>query len=237
MNWHSVARWLLLALLPLTTALEASEPPLLESHYQASYRGLELELTRKLIPLGDQQYRFESIANSAIGHIEEISTFTRDSRGKWTPLHYSYSQKILGFSKSYELQFDAAGGAATYSDKDGKKQIEIVPDTLDPLLYQLRMQHDLARERGSYSYHFLRRGKLKHYTFRIEGQDVLTLNGEGVEAMRLVKEDGDDDTRIWFSDGDGYQLTRLTYTDEGETYEINLDSVSTAPAFSDWISE
>jgi len=229
-------RWLLLALLPLPLPLQASEP-LLESHYKANYRGFDLELTRTLVPLGKQQYRFDSIATSPLAQIEESSLFTRDSRGKWTPQHYSYRQKLFGLSKGYELQFDEAGGRVTYSDKDGEKRIRISADTLDPLLYQLRMQHDIARERGSYSYHFLRRGKLKQYTFELEGQDVLTLNGEGVDTMRLVKDDGDETTRIWFSDRDGYQLTRLTYTDEGETYEINLDSVRTAPEFGAWISE
>ncbi|NVK41929.1 MAG: DUF3108 domain-containing protein [Oceanospirillaceae bacterium] len=226
----------LLTLLPLPTLLQASEP-LLESTYKARYRGFDLELTRTLTPLGNDQFRFDSIADSALAQIEESSTFSRDSRGKWTPHHYSYSQKIFGLSKGYELQFNEAGGKATYSDKDGDKTISISPDTLDPLLYQLRMQHDIARQRGGYSYHFLRRGKLKRYTFKVEGQDVLPLNGEGVETTRLVKDDGDDDTRIWFSNGDGYQLTRLTYSDDGETYEINLDSVRAAPGFEAWISE
>ncbi|GGO88762.1 hypothetical protein GCM10011348_44970 [Marinobacterium nitratireducens] len=227
--------WLLMPLM-LPTALQASEP-LLESHYEARYRGFDLELARTLTPLGNQRYRFESIADSALARIEESSTFTRDSRGKWTPLEYSYRQKIFGLSKGYELKFDESAGKATYSDGDGKKQISIEPDTLDPLLYQLRMQHDIARKRGSYSYHFLRRTKLKQYSFKVEGQDVLTLNGEGVEAMRLVKDDGADDTRIWFSETDGYQLTRMTYTDDGETYEIKLDHASTSPAFADWIAE
>lgn len=232
-----VIPWLILAVLPLSTALQAAE--LLQARYEASYRGFELGLIRSLTSIGDRQYRFDSVADSAIARIEESSTFSLDAGGNWMPQHYRYRQKIFGISRGYELQFDPENRSATYIDNGERRHLGLEPGTLDPLLYQLKMQHDLAHEQDRFSYRFLRRGKLKHYEFRLEGPDNLELNGRELKTLRLAKEDEDADesTRIWFSPGNGYQLARLSYSDEGASYRIDLDEIRIAPGFENWLQQ
>jgi len=225
----------LFALLGISHA-QAAEP-LLTTSYSAQYMGFDLALVRTLSPLGDNRFVFESRAEGPIARIEESSTFSIDANGHWVPEHYRYSRSVLGISKEYELRFDAANNSVTYSDKKGWRQIGIPPQTLDPLLYQLRLQHDLARNGGDYHYRFVSRGKLKDYRFAVTGKEKLTINGRKIDTLRLSKQDHDanQETLIWFSPDNGYQLVRLRHTEDNDSYTINLGGLQQSPAFSAWL--
>jgi hypothetical protein len=227
---------LLLLVLLCAGRAQATEP-LLTTSYGAQYKGFDLALVRTLKPLGNDRFVFESRASGSIAHIEESSTFSRDANGHWIPELYRYNQSILGISKKYELRFDAAGKTVTYSDKKGQHAIGITPGTLDPLLYQLKLQQDLARQSGNYRYRFVSRSKLKDYRFDIAGRDRLKLNGKNVNTLRLNKQDNDasQETLLWFSPDNGYQLMRLRHTEDGDSYSISLHTLQQSPAFTTWL--
>ncbi len=227
---------LLLLVLLCAGRAQAAEP-LLTASYGAQYKGFDLALVRSLKPLGNNRFVFESRSRGSIARIEESSTFSRDAKGRWTPELYRYSQSILGISKKYELRFDAAGKKATYSDKKGQRAISITPGTLDPLLYQLKLQQDLARQSGDYRYRFVSRSKLKDYRFDVTGREKLKLDGKSVNALRLRKQDKDasQETLLWFSPDNGYQLMRLRHTEDGDSYSISLNALQQSPAFTAWL--
>ena len=225
----------LFALLGISCA-QAAEP-LLTTSYNAQYKGFDLVLVRTLTPLGNSRFVFESRAGGPIARIEESSTFRIDANGRWTPEHYRYNRSVLGISKEYELRFDAANSSVTYSNNKGQHQIGIPPATLDPLLYQLRLQQDLARQSGDYHYRFVSRGKLKDYRFTVTGNEKLTLNGRKTDTLRLSKQNNDagQETLIWFSPDNGYQLVRLRHTEDNDSYTISLGKLQQSPAFSAWL--
>ncbi|WP_020681065.1 DUF3108 domain-containing protein [Marinobacterium rhizophilum] len=211
--------------------------PLLSAHYGARYKGFDLALVRTLRPLGNNRFVFESRAESAIASIEESSTFSRDASGHWTPERYHYKRSVLGIPKEYELHFNARGDKVTYSDKKGQRAISTSPGTLDPLLYQLKLQQDLARKSGDYRYRFVSRSKLKDYRFTITGNEKLTLNGRKFDTLRLRKQDNNDsqETVMWFSPDNGYQLMRLRHTEDDDSYSISLKTLQQSPDFSTWL--
>ncbi len=233
---NRLAPALLLFTLLCAGSAQAAEP-LLNTQYSAQYKGFDLALVRTLKPLGNDRFVFESRAKGAIARIEESSTFRRDASGRWAPELYRYNQSVLGISRKYELRFNAAGNSVTYADKKGQRTIGISPGTLDPLLYQLKLQQDLARQSGEYRYRFVSRSKLKDYRFNIEGRDRLTLGGQPLEALRLSKQDNDasQQTLIWFSPDNGYQLMRLRHTEDDDSYSISLNTLQQSPAFRTWL--
>ncbi len=218
------------------TSLQAAEP-LMKTVYITKYLGFDLKLERTLRSIGDNRFVFESHAKSPMAVIEETSTFSRDASGRWFALHYSNTREVLGISRKYELLFDDAKGTATYRDKKGQTQIQTPPGTLDPLLYQLRLQYDLAQQAGEYRYQFVSRKKLKDYQFQVTGRENLTLNGRSIETVLLSKQDNktSQTTRIWFSPDNGYQLARLRHTDNEDTYTITLDQLQLSPQFDAWL--
>jgi hypothetical protein len=227
---------LLLFTLLCAGSARAAEP-LLNTQYSAQYKGFDLALVRTLKPLGNDRFVFESRAGGAIARIEESSTFRRDASGRWVPQLYRYNQSVLGISRKYELRFNAAGDSVTYADKKGQRAISIAPGTLDPLLYQLKLQQDLARQSGDYRYRFVNRSKLKDYRFDIDGREALTLGGQRLDSLRLRKQDNDtsQETLIWFSPGNGYQLMRLRHTEDDDSYSISLKTLQQSPAFQQWL--
>ncbi|UTW11319.1 DUF3108 domain-containing protein [Marinobacterium rhizophilum] len=227
---------LLLFTLLFAGSAQAAEP-LLNTRYSAQYKGFDLTLERTLKPLGTNRYQFESRARGAIARIEESSTFRRDSSGRWIPQLYRYNQSVLGISRQYELRFNEAGDSVIFADKKGQRAISIAPGTLDPLLYQLKLQQDLARQSGDYHYRFVSRSKLKDYRFEIDGRETLQLGGQPLDNLRLRKRDSDpsQETLLWFSPDNGYQLMRLRHTEDGDSYSISLKSLQQSPAFRQWL--
>ena len=231
---------LLALLLTYLTPARALANPLFEATYEGEYSNLNITMTRTLIKKGNS-YTLSSKAKSFMAKIEESSDFSLFN-GRLRPRNYNYERKIFGVKKQEQLAFDWESLSASYTK--GKKHEgsqSLSAKALDPTLYQLQLQRDLAQkpDQKSFDYTFVRRNQTKHYHFEREADASMTFKGKPYLATVLTRTgDGQKETKLWLIPELAYVLAKIRHTDEdGDTYEVLLTHYSSTDAFKQFLQE
>lgn len=211
-------------------ASAAGEETIYTATYKGEYSGWRLEMTRKLIQTGERDFILRSVARSSFASIDETSVFKVEKDLFW-PQHYTYKRRIFGKSSEEKIAFNWLNKTASYQ-RTGRKESgnqPIKPGQLDPALYQLQMQKELANGQQQFSYDFIKRKDTKHYNFAVTGKESFTVNKKAYNAVVIEREGGDNTrkTRVWLLPELDFQIARIQQKEEsGETYSIELISYS-----------
>ena len=229
---------LLTLLLTHLAPTRALANPLFEATYEGEYSNLNITMTRTLIKKGNR-YTLSSKAKSFMAKIEENSDFSIFNN-TLRPHRYNYERKIFGVKKQEQLAFDWESLSASYTK--GKKHEgaqSLVQKALDPTLYQLQLQRDLAQNphQKSFDYTFVRRNQTKHYQFKREADTSMTFKGKPYPATVLTRTgEGEKETKLWLIPELAYALAKIRHTDEdGDTYEVLLTHYSNTDAFKQFL--
>lgn len=225
----------LVLLLPLiwpaySLAEPGAEPRLFHAEYVAEFKGLPIKAkgVRKLQRLEDGEYRLTSSATSMLASVAETSNFSF-SGDRLVPSRYDYTRGGLGKAKQAFLAFDYAG--ETLQHEDGTSELR--KGTLDKLSYQYQLKLDLANlELSESSPHQLEYtvadgDKLKHYKFRVAGEELLTTPAGDILTVKIekIRKAGSDrQTTFWLAKDHDYLLARLKQEESGKGFELNLES-------------
>ncbi len=202
---------------------------LFSATYKGKYSGWNFEMTRKLTQTGEQAYRLSSDSKQTFASITEISDFSLARNQIW-PLHYSYKLKALGSTRTEQIDFDWAKYQAITQgskQKEGAINLAIAPGILDPALYQLKIQQDMANNLTTLEYDFIKRKEQKHYVFKIVGREIFALNNQSYHAVILERQDAGPqrNTRVWLIEELNFQIGRIQHREKpGDTYTIELQS-------------
>ena len=151
------------------------------------------------------------------------------SDGQLKPSHYDYTKSGLGKSKQAFIAFDY--GSKSLEHQDGIS--ELIEGTLDKLSYQYQLKLDLAnptfseRSSGTFQYAVADGDKLKHYRFRVAGEEVMTTpTGDmlTVKLERILEHDSDRQTIFWLAKDQDYMLIKFKQQGNGKGFELNLES-------------
>jgi hypothetical protein len=211
---------------------------LFKATYKGEYSNLNINMVRTLSKTNDQ-YQLTSKATSFMARIDESSNFTlQDSTLR--PSHYSYERKIFGVSKKEALDFDWTQLVAVYSkNKKPEGQQKIYAAMLDPTLYQLQLQLDLARDASKlfYNYTFVRREQIKTYQFKQIGTSELTLNKIRYPVVIFTRaHEKESETLIWLIPSLDYTIGKIERTeDDGSHYQVLLTDYESTPALKQFL--
>jgi hypothetical protein len=232
----------LIRLLVIVITLHAfpavAENTLATAVYTGNFSFLTITAERKLVHNQDTLYTFSQETDNFMGSIIEQSQFHLNPDRSLTPYRYLYRQKILGKTKAYEMHFDWEKMQARYLH-DGEQQIiALEKGLLDPLLYQLQLQKDARNNRETLSYRFLKKNKIKHYTFQRAGEESITFNNQENKTLKIHRVPADDkrETLIWLSPEHLYQIARIVHTENGESNSLVIKSAESSPEFQNWLS-
>ncbi len=204
-----------------------AESPLFTATYKGKYSGWNFEMTRKLMQTHAHQWQLLSESSQTFASINEYSDFTR-SGNTLQPLAYHYSLKAFGISKHEQIEFDWEHNKAFSSSaksKESPTQLPLTQNTLDPALYQLKIQQDFAQNSQSFTYHFIKRKDIKHYTFKQIGQDSITLNNKTYPTLIIERQDAgpNRNTQVWLLKEFPHLIARIQHREKpGDTYTIEL---------------
>ncbi len=224
-----------LILLVICSAASYAEPRLFYAEYVAKFDGLPIRAkgVRQLDRVNNNEYRLTSSATSILAKITETSTFTVTG-DRLEPHRYDYSRGGLGKNRKAFLAFDYSGGNLLHEDGTS----ELIAGTLDKLSYQYQLRLDLAKlaacadSADLLEYTVADGDKLKHYEFRLAGEEVLDTPVGALNTVRLerVREnDSDRQTTFWLAKDHDYLLTRFKQEESGKGFELNLQSFSFEP--------
>lgn len=230
-------RFLLSALLAMAAAhgwAKDAEPQLLMSAtYQARISGWNVELERTLTQYPSGRYALRSYASKLIASIEETSVFTIKN-GLIQPLEYRYHRNVFGRKATEKIVYDWEKQRAYYTRSDREQnntEHKLTPGLLDPALYQLAIQADLAKGHNGLHYSFIKRKRIEHYQLEAKEDETVSFADKNYAAIVVLREDPDSDksTKVWTVPALNYIVAKIEHTDKkGDEFEINLTKFATA---------
>lgn len=219
---------LLLVLAGHSTAAKEESPQLLMTAlYAGSISGWDIELERTLTQYPDGHYRLRSYADKLFAFIEETSTFTLKD-GLIQPQEYTYKRSVFGKKTVERIVYNWAEGQAQYTRSDRKKnntKHKLTPATLDPALYQLALQADLAKGQDGLLYDFIKRKRTEQYHLKTIEEESLSLSGRSLKATVVLRKDPDSDktTKVWVAPELNHVIAKIHHTDkDGDEFQITL---------------
>jgi hypothetical protein len=219
--------WLLLSSCFWALSVAQANPETLSrSVYKGSFSGWKVEMVRTLTHTGNDQYVLRSEAKNLFASVVETSEFSLQ-RPQLIPTSYVYTRSVFGRQANEKIQFDWQANTAFYSRSDrpqNNMQHTLVTGLLDPALYQIALQADLANGKENLQYTFIKRKRQETYEFQLLPNEQFSLQKKNYDALVLLRKDTDNNktTRIWVLPELDYQVAKIHHTDDGDTYEITL---------------
>lgn len=228
---------LLLFLFTLQTGHAGSkkaEPQVLMSAtYEGEISGWDVELQRTLTQYPDGRYLLRSYASKVFASIEETSSFIVKD-GRILPQEYRYQRSVFGKKSTEKIAFDWQNKRALYTRSDRKQnntEHALTHGVLDPALYQLAIQADLAKEHDGLHYRFIKRKRIEQYHLKAKMDETLALAGKKFDAAVVLREDPDSDksTKVWSLPSHSHVIAKIQHTDkDGDEFEIRLSKFAVA---------
>lgn len=145
--------------------------------------------------------------------IAESSTWIwHDKRPR--PLEYTYDRSGGKRERHVKLTFDWETNAVTNDISGDAWKMEVPPEALDKLLYQLVLMLDLRTAADSFQYEIADGGKMKDYHFNVEGEETLNTALGDLQTRKLVRRRDDRTTTIWCAEAYGYLPVKIEQNEE-----------------------
>lgn len=159
-------------------------------------------------------------------HRFESSTF-KIAENQVQPVKYVFERTGTGRDKEYLLNFAYDKQQVLSGKRNKPAEAQWKEHLLDQLSYQLQLRLDAAADKTSYSYPVVtKKGKNKTYEFTLEGTEVLTLDQNKVNTLKLKRSSGSRITYAWIAPDMNNLLVRLWQSKEGvEQYDVKLAEV------------
>ena len=195
--------------------------------YKGSISGWRVEMVRTLTQTDENHYTLRSEAENLFASIKERSDFAVVD-GQLLPMNYVYERRVFGRQTAEKIIFDWNTKKAVYSRSDRPKNTEhnLSKGLLDPALYQLALQADLAQKKTAFYYNFIKRKRLESYEFALLSTEQFALQKKTYDALVMERKDKEKDkiTKVWILPQLDYQVGKIQHTDDGDTYEVKLVS-------------
>ncbi len=192
----------LLSMLAVAALSLASLPALalqpFKADYQASYMGMQANGVMTLAQEGDNRWRYSLSIKNQLADLSQ-STLFEENNGQMRPLSSNDRSVLLVKKRNVEGTYDWKAGQATWSGDvkpERRGPVAIKPGDMDALLVNLAIARDVAAGK-SLSYRMVDDGRVKPMTYRVVGQEAVTVNGKQQQATKVSRTDGDKELIAW----------------------------------------
>ena len=236
---NRITLWVATCFMVLVSHTALSAEPLFSATYQGKYGNLNITMVRELNATNNA-YQLSSKAKAFAAKINEYSTFSLQ-QDRIIPQEYAYQRKVFGVKKAENLKFDWQNNKAWFEKgSSGKVERELKAGSLDPTLYQLQLQRDIARnpQQKTWSYLFARRKQTKRYTFEKQGSESITLKDKAYSALVYARvNDGDKETRFWLIPELDYVIAKIQHNEEDKAYEVTLKEYKSSAGIKSFLAK
>ncbi|WP_370978038.1 DUF3108 domain-containing protein [Agaribacterium sp. ZY112] len=221
-----IAAFFLTLLSTSASADSNNEKTLFTASYEGRHSGMKIGMVRSL-KKDAKGYALSANASNFLGKINELSRFTLTNK-QLIAQHYNYERSIFGKGSKQRIRFDWQANKAYYrrDDKPQKnKDFDIKLGTLDPSLYQLKLQQEVAQGKKHFELEFVKDSKVKTLEFHQTGLTSYELKNQELEAIQVERINKDDkkQTLILLAPKLNYQIVKIVHTEEdGSSHTIKL---------------
>ena len=222
-----------LYLVPVSQA-ENRFVPTFRAQYDVRINGIKVAKAEfSLTQQGDNEYLYRQ-DSKAVGlaswfkkeKVYESSLWRLTDSGI-QPVTYRYSRRGGDDDREVELVFDWQNRKVENRVAGQPWSMDIPAGTLDKLVMQIAMLIDLQAGRRHFNYPIADGGRLKHYEFKVVGEEQIELPDGNYNTIKLARLDDDrDQTFIWAAPDLQYIPVRfLKKKKSGLKYEIRLRKI------------
>lgn len=153
-------------------------------------------------------------------------------QGDWArPLFFVDENTFGSRNKRKETRFDWKAGKAVMSKKGKQYPIALAGDELDPLLYQLVLRQQLARDlaggREDYRFRIAEGKRVNDYHFRVVARETVEVPYGEFETVVLVRVGDKHQTKFWCAPQLDFLPIKIVQTEkDGDQYTAVLKSLS-----------
>jgi len=182
-----------------------------------------------LAAIANNQYRLRFYSDASLFLIydkrEEISVFSVENQ-QLMPLTYEFDKRGTFKNEQLKLSFQRDKNQIVVNDSETMAW----QHELDHQLYRLAAQHRLQAGEEAFEFDLINyRGQAKHYGFKVEGREELTLPFGKLKTIKLktIRQSKKRVTYSWFAPELNYLLVRMRQFKEGkEQGDIQLSEFS-----------
>lgn len=195
------------------------------SAYELTYggraQGFDIKTVRKLEYKGER-YTLRQTSSAMMMQTTELSEFSVDAPGNFTPHSFLYQRKILGNNRVRQTFFYPARKLAIYTDNNGTPQHVTLPaDTYDVFSYQEKLRQELQASQNRFlqrSLNVLERDKVRQHSYRHVANVWLRtpLGYLRTQKIERVRENSEKSTTIWLARDWDYVIVKITHRETGE---------------------
>lgn len=229
-RWLKTVSGCAAALLFLLSGAAAALPQTFSARYEVTHSGLTLGEARvDYRQIGSDQYRYSSYTRplgvAALllrSEIREVSQGSISADG-FRPDHYEYKRTGRN-ARQADLTFDWDNRQVINSISGAPWKMTIPEDTLDRMVSQLQLMHDLAADEKDLSYPIADGGRIKHYTLRIVGRETVQTPVGRFEALKIIRLADNDKraTTFWCAPALDYLPVRVDHREKGDNFTMSL---------------
>ncbi|MDX1572573.1 MAG: DUF3108 domain-containing protein [Methylophaga sp.] len=225
----------------LASTLQAEPLPDFYANYQVELNGIqagELQQTLSTDVAGQRKFISTTQAKGVFAFIkpdviEETSLWVYHN-DHIRPMFYRYSREGGNKDKLLTMDFYWDNREVHIDDREHPWDLEIKKNTLDKLVYQLQVMHDLSDQRERLTYTIADGGKLKIYEIVRLGEETIDTPLGKINAVKLTRErdvDSDRKTTLWCAPALGYLPVKLEHIEKDNSrftaYLRKLEGIST----------
>ncbi len=228
-------------MLLLASGLQAEPLPDFYANYQVELNGIqagELRQTLSTDVAGQRKFISTTQAKGVFAFIKpdviEETSFWVYHNDRIRPMFYRYSREGGNKDKLLTMDFYWDKREVHIDDREHPWDLEIKKNTLDKLVYQLQVMHDLSDDRAQLTYTIADGGKLKSYEIVRLGEETIDTPLGKINAVKLTRErdaDSDRKTTLWCAPALGYLPVKLEHIEKDNSrftaYLRKLEGIST----------
>ena len=208
--------------------------------FKASYalisKGLRIGVMERELMIEDDgvhAFRSESKASGLVrlfrkDHIVELTRWIEEGP-RFKPVNYEYQRSGGDKEKSVSVYFDQESNKIKTTVNDQSWHMDLEPETLDKLLYQVVLMRDLAAGERVLEYHIADGGKVKVYRLVTIGNEQVDTPLGQFDAIKLRREKKDSkrEAILWCAPTLNYLPVKVDYREkDGELTTAVLNSLT-----------
>lgn len=208
-------------------------PQAFSARYEVTHSGLTLGEARiEYRQTTPEHYRYSShtrpLGIAALllrSEIKEVSE-GRIVDGGFRPDRYEYD-RIGRKAREVDLAFDWDRMRVINTISGDPWKMAIPDDTLDRMVSQLQLMHDLATKEQDLVYPIADGGRIKHYTLQITGREVVSTPQGQFDALKIIRLTDNDrrSTTFWCAPALDYLPVRVDHREKGDNFTMTLRDV------------
>lgn len=169
-----------------------------KADYLANYMGMQANGTMTLASEGANKWRYSLNVKNQLADLSQSTVF-EEANGRLRPLTSHDRSVLLVKKRNVDATYNWSSNQATWTGDlkpDRRGPVALKTGDMDALLINLAIARDLAAGKPL-TYRMVDEGRIKPMSYKVVGQEKITVAGKSYDATKVSRADGDKELIAW----------------------------------------